>query len=43
MALKALLTAAAIAAIIVGFALPASHRSEAATPKSQIAQIEIGR
>jgi hypothetical protein len=42
MAVKALLAALLAAAIGVGFLLPAPRRSET-DPRSQIAQIEVGR
>ena len=42
MALKAVLAAAAAAAIVVGFVLPGPHKSSA-EPKSQIATIELER
>ena len=42
MALKAIVAAAAAAAIAVGFALPAPH-ADRAEPRSQIALIELTR
>lgn len=41
MALRAVLTAAALGATIVGFCLPVGHAFS--DPKSQIEQIEVGR
>jgi hypothetical protein len=42
MALKAFLAAAAVAAVVVGFALPAPHSGHAdAHARSQIATIEL--
>jgi hypothetical protein len=42
MALKAILAAAAAAAIVVGFALPGPHASQA-EPRSQFSTIELHR
>jgi len=43
MALRALLAAAAAAAIAVGFLLPASHGHSRPEPRSQIQQLDVSR
>jgi hypothetical protein len=43
MALKAFFAAAAAAAIVVGFALPAPHADDHAQARSQIATLELRR